>query len=744
MADYASIADDFADKAVPSKPAKATPYSSLADEFGDAVTPKKQSKPNEKAFSGPAKFEANDPASMRRQIEASGNTKLLAAFDQQYPGVVSRQDSIGGGRGVTPASAYWQAGNQAQSVSAQKRPDAGLIGHLVTGLGSTIAGGYNGMYQGLKTLIKTGDTDQAVNAAGDAVRSTQEKYTYSSPDPTEQAVQSGIESPYNPINYPAVAGNYLGGKIADVGLPGLGASVNAGVSVLAPTHLIFNKAGAPLKAIVKPEEVMSSPKIEPTLQPAATQKPLYRMVDGEWKQVDRQPAPIQNNPSPTLQEQPKPANQSRQPSNQMSQLSPEEQKRREDVLASVGIENARHSAISGDAKAAATDYQTSKLDNPAGNYMRGVLDQERNALTNYADKLVKDTGGTSGIDQSSVYARGNTITGALDAYKSWFDNKIGDLYRAADERAQGVPTKLDRFKEVLGDSSELTNSDRVHLQGAVNAYLKKLDLIGEDGSFIGNAKQAETVRKYLNEQWSPQNGKFVAKLKDALDDDVTGSAGEDIYAQARQVRLMRGNTLDNPNGIAKIMDASGPEGINRSVPIEKIPDALVAMPVDQLTHVVETLKNAPPELQPQAQAALNEMRAHFANKLQATGASHAGQWNAKGVRQFLENNKERMSQVFTPDEMKSFANLKEAGEILAKDQSYPGAAVQGHNLVRSGVMHGIQTGAAAVGGAIAGPTGAAAGSFLGGKAAQAIGDKASLKSAQSRVKKLSDLPDARR
>jgi hypothetical protein len=113
------------------------------------------------------------------------------------------------------------------------------------------------------------------------------------------------------------------------------------------------------------------------------------------------------------------------------------------------------------------------------------------------------------------------------------------LYKAADERAGGVPTKLDGFKTILDDSSELTNSDRVHLQGAVNAYIKKLGMSGEDGSVAGTAKQAETIRKYLNEQWSPQNSKLVGKLKDALDEDVTASAGDDIYAEARKVRTMR-------------------------------------------------------------------------------------------------------------------------------------------------------------------------------------------------------------
>jgi len=163
------------------------------------------------------------------------------------------------------------------------------------------------------------------------------------------------------------------------------------------------------------------------------------------------------------------------------------------------------------------------------------------------------------------------------------------------------------------------------------------------------------------------------------------------------------------------------------------------MPVDQLSHVIETLKSAPDEVQPKAQAALAEIKSHFANQVRQVGSSQAGQYNAKGVGNYLRANAARMGEVFSPEEMAGFKNLHDAGQILAKDQSYPGAAVQGHNLVRAGVMQGVQTGATAIGAGLGGPIGAAMGNFVGGKAAQVIGDRGSLKAAQGRMTKLSDL-----
>jgi hypothetical protein len=416
-----------------------------------------------------------------------------------------------------------------------------------------------------------------------------------------------------------------------------------------------------------------------------------------------------------------------------------EQARRAQVLRDIGIQDARRSVITGDRKSGATDFQTSRLDSPAGRLLASKFDEERAALENHADSIVRGSGGTIGTDQSALYGRGNTVISPLDSLKQWFDDRAGALYRAADEQSQGVPTALERFRSVLADDSEMTNSDRVHLRSAVNAYAKKLGILGDEGALQGNAQQAETIRKFLGENWSPANGKFVAKLKDALDEDVMSAAGGDLYGQARQMWALRKQTLDNPNGIAKIMDASGPEGINRAVPVEKIPDALAGMPVKQFGHVVDTLKNLPPELADQGQAALAEIKAQFANKVLDAGRSTKGQWNQKAVRAYLANNSERMQQVFTPEEMGKFRTLLDAGDILATDQSYPGAAAQKHNLLRTGTMHAIRTGSTSAGAALGGPVGAAVGAAVGEKAAGALGDAAALKAAQKRLVPISSL-----
>lgn len=621
------------------------------------------------------------------------------------------------------------------AVADQPRPSLGPWDDVANAAGRAGANLGNAVYGGLKglgTLVTGGGAD----AAADAVSSA----PIPVPKPTNATEQmegmfAKLQQPLDQLGDWAqrgtedtgVAGAGVMGALAKAGLVNLPALLGAGPRAAKGAALDEQFAAKKAPAV----------RIEPTLEPAVEVRSM------NFGPVDNSPAALKAEGfSPPVKVEPAKlefADSAPGPAPGQKSLPDAERLRRAQVLKSVGLENARASALTGDAKAAATDLQTSKLDNTAGNMMRAQLDAEKAALGSHAEGLVRDTGGTHGLDQSATYARGNAIVAPLDALKDYFDRRTSELYKAADERAQGVPTELDNFRKVLGDDAQMTNADRVHLRGAVNSYAKQLSLIGEDGRVFSNAQQAETMRKFLGENWSPANGKFVAKLKDALDKDVMSAAGEDVYSQARSLWKEKANTLDNPNGIAKIMDASGPEGINRAVPIEKIADSVAGMSVKQLSHVVETLKNVPAEIQPAAAQALSEVKAQFANKVHAVGTSQAGQWNAKGVTSYLNDNAERMKLVFSPEEIAAFKNLNDAGHILAKDQSYPGAAVQQHNLVRAGVAHGLQAAGASVGGLVAGPAGAAVGGFLGNRTAAAIGEAASTRAAKARLTSLADV-----
>lgn len=96
-----------------------------------------------------------------------------------------------------------------------------------------------------------------------------------------------------------------------------------------------------------------------------------------------------------------------------------------------------------------------------------------------------------------------------------------------------------------------------------------------------------------------------------------------------------------------------------------------------------------------------------------------------------------MAEVFTPEELAQFQTLHDAGHILQAPSSYPGAAVQGHNLAQKGLLVGASMGGGALGHAMAGPYGGFVGMGIGGfaqnKLAQSFEKSAANKLRESMV-----------
>ncbi len=426
---------------------------------------------------------------------------------------------------------------------------------------------------------------------------------------------------------------------------------------------------------------------------------------------------------------------------------------RAQVLKRIGIaddEAIRQSAVLGDAKAAKTDYQQSLEDSPAGHAWSSKIAAEREALANHAERIIQNTGGSVGTDQTALYSRGNAIVEPLDKLKTWFDQHTSALYKEADARAGNVPVELPNTQKFIGgDQAEfLGTTEGESLLKGVKARMRSLGMIDDAGSPQAvTVKQAEQLKQYLNNQWQPRTARLIRGLKDSLDDDVTSAAGDDVYQEARAMRSLRAKTLDDPNGIAKIMDSSGPDGLNRAIPIEKIPHSVTGLPADQLGHVIKTLKSVPPEIQPLAQSALAEIKSQFVNQALDIGQKFKTGWNEKGVTQFLNANKERIAQVFADDpaQIQALKDLNDAGHILKIDKSYPGAAVQANNLLKRGALNSLGPLGGVAGGAVGsvlGAPGMAAGSAIGGYAGNALSksmaEKAALAEVAKRTVKLSD------
>jgi hypothetical protein len=368
--------------------------------------------------------------------------------------------------------------------------------------------------------------------------------------------------------------------------------------------------------------------------------------------------------------------------------------------------------LEGRGRQRADDYAVSLTNTPEGHLLADQFAREKQSQINYGNKLIDETGGTRGLDESARYRRDETVLKPLEDLGTELDTQIKDLYRKRDIEAASVPVVANDVQKVLNTKSEvLANTEtKAHAEGATER-LKELGIMDKDGNLLpANALQAEKFRQYLNDKWNNKNATLNKALKEAIDDDVFANAPEGIHNDARALYKYRKDTLDNPKGISSVLDSSGPNGINRKVNLGDVTDKITSMPVDQLTHIIKTLDSMPEKLQPAAQKSKSEIKAHFLNKLEKQFDVSA----RKGT-EYLNNNKEVFNRLFTAEEMSKINDRNSMAHILKTDTGYKGAAVQAENLGKRGIGRTMFEQAVKKGGAAAAEV--ASGGASGGLAA---------------------------
>jgi hypothetical protein len=595
----------------------------------------------------------------------------------------------------------------------------------VSNIGANILAGGRAMYD-LATGSSLADADLR------AQKSIQER-TYQPKDALSKGLATAADSKVNPLNWPGMAINKASDVMGEqVGPGAAGATtgvlnaalaltaLKAGMEPLAGTPTTGFRAGAPAAARV-----------------AAT--PAELTASAAPRAAPFEPQDVPNTPGVKVDTEPVEGG-----------LPQGAQGPRAQILQRVGLENARDSALKGDAKTAATDFQVSKFDEPTGVAAKAQFDAERAALAKHSEGIVQKTGGTLGTDEDTVNARGQTIARPFDALSDWFDTQRKGLYAEADKKAGGAPvTKLEGVDTLLQDPkfrNTLLAKDQGNLLASVENQLGEFRKQSPSGF---NVAGAEDVRKWLNQIWTNDNKHAIGQVKGALDEDVLKGAGEDIYGPARALVQMKNQTLDNPSGINKLMEHDPQTPINRTTSFDKIPDTLTRLPPAQFDQVLKTLDAMPPEIQPLAQSAKAEIKAHLANKIHDAGNSTQGQWNAPGVEKVIKANSAKLQSAFAdqPELLGAISDLRSAGKILRVDQSYPGAAAQAANAVKRGLMsRSLGRIGATVGGgtgSILGPLGAAGGAVLGEAGGSALGgamsERAALKRWQDKITRLSDV-----
>lgn len=717
MSDFATIADEL--NATP----KASGFGAIAQDFAPPkAAPVKAS--------GPPSFQTNDPAEMRRQLAAKSDPSVLAVFDRQFPGYAPKS--------VAPAVAVARpSGEIPGAVSpSTEAPETWWdkikgIGEAAlttaTGAAGALVGGpigaVNELGKGALTALTGGDMSQTVGPEAGYLAGAK-SMTY---EPRTQAGQRYAENVGKAIN---ASGLVAIAPLAEAGL----LSQAAGPATRAVGDQVRSSMDAAFAAKKVPP-----PRIEPTM---AAEKPLYRRVAGEWQEVPKAEAsaPTATKGAITFDSPPVEGGVPKT-------VVPD----RAAVLKRIGLEDVRTSAVTGDIAKAGQDFQVSKYTSePAGLAAKAQFDAERQALVNHGEKTVAKTGGALGLDQDTVNVRGQTIAKPFDSLRTWFGNAKAELYAEAEKRSQGLPAVQPTEVETLLNDRSFNNSAMAQDKGnLVSAIKNQLELFKENNPVGLTVKNTEEFNQWLNQNWSPDNARIIGRVRNAMDEAVTKSAGEDVFAKARAIHALEKKTLDNPSGVAKLMDFDPKTPINRVTPYDKVPDKLTGLPPAQFENIVKTLEQMPKELQPEAQAAIAEIQSHYANKLLKAGADNKGQWNAKRVTDFRKSNGANINLAFKTNEeaLAMLNDLQSAGHILDFPSSYPGASAQAAGALKRGLMSGLtQKAGAFIGGgagSVFGPAGGAGGAVVGEAVGKKLGasmaEKSALKQWQSGVTKLSEI-----
>lgn len=392
-----------------------------------------------------------------------------------------------------------------------------------------------------------------------------------------------------------------------------------------------------------------------------------------------------------------------------SDIPESEQAKRASTFKRMGLDEVRGSALTGNAKEGSSDFQTAKLNNSAGVRMTQVQDAERNALMAHSDKLVSESGGSKGLSQPDLESRGRKLAAPVDGYDQALEKATQRIYDVAKTVAAGKPITLGGLANMMlkQKSQFLGTVEGKQLLEGVQARMQELGFMGDNDTFHpATIEQAERLRQYIGQQWQSRVAPLVSALKNHLDNDVAATAGADIFKQAREIRALRAKVLEEPEGVARLLQPKEANklGINRITDFSDIPHMLTQLEPDQFGHYVDMLRMAAtvnPELHGKALTALRELRSQFANEVQAEGNKTAGAWNQKAVNQYLKKNEMNMRKVFTSEELGDYQDMDNAGRWLHQDKTYPGAAAQKENFIAAGVLKGGGKAAEGIG-AIAG------------------------------------------
>ena len=423
---------------------------------------------------------------------------------------------------------------------------------------------------------------------------------------------------------------------------------------------------------------------------------------------------------------------------------------KKELLARIGLDKVRTSALEGNHKEASSQFITSQASQePYGAGMTDQINAEKNALNNHFQGIEKDAGGHvvrhgTSFQEGDKIQIGKTLKNDL---QSGYDNHIAEgkkLYQEADKLQGNKPVNVGQFNDFIGKKENFVYENEKNLQTGIKNYLERSNLLDESGNVKPlTVKQAEDLRQYINSKYHYETSALGGQLKGLIDKDVFEQVGGETYQKARKHWGIGKQTYENPKAVGDLL---ADNGVNQKISDERVMTKVLGLDQSQFGHLFDTLKAD------NKTNSINQIKTSLVNEIRNAGQSAPNQpWNSIAAAKEAARLSEKLRIAFANDP-KGLAKIMDgidAGNVLHIPTKYPGAGVQTHLLKNKFSEMAIQrlattvgaSGGAALGGPLGAALGGAGGEKIGSSIAQAGRSKRQVEQLNKELQptKLSDI-----
>jgi hypothetical protein len=421
----------------------------------------------------------------------------------------------------------------------------------------------------------------------------------------------------------------------------------------------------------------------------------------------------------------------------------EEQRLKAEVLQDILKDNKqiRPGVLTGNEDILRMEYNEAKRadKSPAGQILKEQIVNEQNALSNYAQERIKNTGSNRLLDtpEKQGYALNNAVIGRFDPKTGEYEGMLGfiqklkhEVYEEGRKKVGDNPVGVTNFENLLNSKklqADLKMGGNTDFTAGLRDLLDQYKTEGFTDIKPNSIAGLEELRKTLNRKRNNNNSYEVGKLINAIDEDIAAVGGAGAIEKGRQIHALE-KTIFGRDGIKinSIFGEINKNQIKQGIPTEKITEKLNGLPIDQWKHIYDTADKVskgeiqigntpykiPKDVIDQANLIKNEMKGSIAREIFQQGEKKIGVWNQNSANVAMNNLMDKIEYAFDPKEQLAFQKLNLAGQFMPGVHSYEGAAMQAERMgvigeiakkipfaggaIASALSHGTGTGAGVV------------------------------------------------